>query len=406
MMKFWSKLATWKKVLIVLALLIVLLAAAVVGLAARWWLHLAFGTGSQICIPQGSQTILFTTFTSTRAIRPGADGELEEVLVRLDGKESISAPLLPQCCIPDSDKWVPLFDWQDEYKRDKLTGKKRAHQWTDLLFLDLQTLESRLILSAEGYIFPFGPLNCLDGRFMNTKPNYQSGNRWGPEQAAIFNVEEATFSTIEAPLKEHRGLILLGEHDYVGVGYNAESGRSDEAYSERLGYLSRSGENVVDNVYDIVGVTFDLKRVFFVKHEPQASAATIAALWTYAPDDGTSQRLMEWTGEKLRVSADSKRFGFLETEQTDKSYRHVILGAHVFDMNGNAIQHFRFSKPIRPARRAALFDWSPDWGVIAYFDESDVVVQSLDGEVLGRFRLIQWSHIRDFYRSRKRDEGR
>jgi len=402
-MRFWSRLATWKKVLFALALLLVLVATLVVGLAARW-LYLSFGESRQICILQGTRTLLFTTVASTRAIRPGADGRLEEISVRLSGRDQRASLVLPWNCITDADEWVPLFDWEDKHQRDNLTGKRQPSQWTNLLCLDLQTLEGRSILRTEDFIFPFGTMNCLDSRFMVLKSNYWSGDHSIPELAAIFNVAEATFSTIQHPMKAHRGLILLGEHDYLGIGYDPQPGSSDEFYSDKPGYLSRSGEKVADNVHDILAATPDLKRVFFVKHEPQASGATISALWTYFPNERTTQRLMEWKGEKLRVTSDSKRFGFLETKAGGQRNRRVIAGAHVFDVDGGPIRHFRFEEPIRPTGRSGRsFDWSPDWGVIAYFDESDIVVQSLEGEALGRFRLFRWSDFGEYLKSVKEE---
>ena len=319
-MKFWSKLATWKKVLLVLALLLVLLAIVLVGLAAMWWLHFSFGKGRQIFIPQGTQTVLFTTLTSTRAIRPGADGRLEEVSVRMTGGKRLVSPLLPCSCIPDTDDSIPLLDWEKRPAPSKRLTEFPCPDWSYLWQLHLNSLETRLVMRTEGVINALHAFNCLDGRFMAYNWDFAGGG-WGVKVPTIFSLTEATFSTIQDPTKIHRGLILIGERDYVGIGYEAQSGRSDEMYSQRPGYLSRRGEKVADNVYDILGVTPDLERVFFVKHEPQASGATVSALWAYLTDGGTTQRLMEWKGEKLRVTGDSKRFGFLETKAADQRNR-------------------------------------------------------------------------------------
>ncbi|HUT04360.1 MAG TPA: hypothetical protein VM163_10770 [bacterium] len=401
-MKFWSKLATWKKVLLVLALLLVLLTTVLVSLAARWWLHFGFGQGKQICIPQGTQTILFTTLASIRAIRTGADGGLEEVSVRMAGRKRLVSPLLPSSCSPGTDNSIPLLEWEKRPALSKRLTEFPCPDWSYLWQLHLNSLETHLVMRTEGVIDALHAFNCLDGRFMAYNWDFAGGG-WGVKVPTIFSLTEATFSTIQDPTKLDRGLILLGEQDYVGIGYDAQSGRSDEMYSERPGYLSRRGEKVADNVYDILGVTPDLERVFFVKHESQASGATVSALWTYLPNEGTTQRLMEWKGDRLRVTGNSKRFGFLETEKADQRDQCVIVGAHILDVNGQAIQHFRLEKPIRPTGRFWSYDWSPDWGVIAYFDESDVVIQSLEGVILGRFRIFRLSDVMDYYRSKRKE---
>ena len=399
-MKFWSRLATWKKLILVFVLLIVLAAAGIVALILGFWLYPLLSHAWGVCIPQGTRTILFTTTTSTRAIRPGADGQLQEVSLRLIGQEGFFTRVLPQGCIPDSGGWIPLFDWVREPVPRKATVKPPCDEWTNVLRLDLQTLVARPTLRAEGRISPPEVLNCLDSRFAAFRFDYCSFDPSRPRVAAIFDVADATFSTIQDPIKEYRGLVLLGEHDYVGVGDDLQPVNPHVVrIDDKPGYLSRRGERVADSVYYVFGATPDLKRVFFEKYEAVASGATISALWTYSPNDGTTQRLMEWGGDCLRVTSDSQRFGFLETKRTVMPDGQLILGAYIFDLNGRRIEDFHFKQPIRPR---GSYDWSPDWGVIAYSDKTDLIIQSLDGKILGRFRLLRWSDVVQFYRSVRR----
>ena len=401
-MKFWSKLATWKKLILILVLLIVLAAAAFVALVVGFWLRAFFGQVWGICIPQGTRTILFTTIASTRAIRPGPDGRLEEVTVKLPVQADLGPPILPRGCIRDSG-WVPLFDWVNEPPPTRATVKPSCHQWTNLQCLDLQTLVARSVIRTEGYIFPLGPSNCLNGRFMAYVPHCRPSDPSSSGLPAVFSVADATFSTINDPIRETRGLILLGQQDYVGIGFDPKPGRSGEAYSDKPGYLSRRGERVADNVYDVLGVTPDLEQVFFEKHEAGATGATVSALWVYRPNDGTSQRLVEWNGDCLRVTSDSQRFGFLEFLPTDQRHRRTIVGVNILNLNGDSLQHFRFKDPIKPCGWPwKAYDWSPDWGIIAYSDETDLVVQSLDGKILGRFILLRVSDVVQFYRSARK----
>ncbi len=150
-MKFWSRLATWKKMLLVLALLLVLVAAVLVGLAARWWLHLGFGKGWQICIPHGTQTVLFTTLTSIRAIRPGAGGCLEEVSVRMAGRKRPVSPLLPCSCIPGTDDSIPLLNWEKKPAPSKRLTEFPCPDWSYLWQLHLNSLETHLVMRTGGH---------------------------------------------------------------------------------------------------------------------------------------------------------------------------------------------------------------------------------------------------------------
>lgn len=307
---------------------------------------------------------------------------------------------MPIGCMPDEAMWVPLFDWTTESVRDEKTGRRRYPQWNHLLRLDLETLECVPIIRTRGYIFPQKTINCLDDHLAVMKPNFVQGTLFGPDLLAIFDMSEATCAAISASLKAHRGVILLGEHDYVGVGYDLlPDDPWKEYYSDKPGYLSHNGQKMTDNVYEVLGATPDLSRVFFVKHEPQACEATVSALWTYSPDGGAMRRLMDWTGEKLRVTSDSRSFGFLETREAGKRHRRIVMGVQVFDIDGNLIRHIRFAEPLRPTGlRWGAYDWSPDWGIIAYFNKPYIVIQSLEGSVLGRFRTLHYVDIKDCLR--------
>lgn len=393
-MSFWSRQSRKTKwLLAVLVFLLVLGITVILGglYAVR---SLLFHRGMDIHIVHDEKTILFCTMTSLRAIRPDSAGRLAERPVKMEQRALFSPFTFPKFYVSDPGEGVPMAMFA---RLDSPLGRRRKatlSEWRWLWWFDTMALECRPLVKWERYFHFPRAIVCSKGEFpvFVFEPPERIDGRIIP---LTVSARDGSVSPMQISSSSVAGLILLGDGDAVSVDLLDLSG--PRGASDRS--LSHGGEEILRDVGEILGTTSDLAHLFFTKHGEGQEAGD--GLWEYNPKDHEARKLTDWVGQKFRVSQETSRFGFLKASSHEAIFggamnpAPVIYGARIFDMDGSMVREYSFDRPIL----ASKYDWDPSWEMIAYFTQDSLVVQSLEGDVLGEFSLFRLKDVWEFIKS-------
>jgi len=360
-----------------------------VGRMILQWMFVESAT--DLHIVQGSQTVLFTTWQELHAVRVGEDGRLTEVPIKMSGQPMFMPTPFPKSYVGGSKAGVPMImhahtDRPSSRHEKPCFISEEAWLW----WFDMTTNELRPLIREEeaNLLFP-SAFNLLNGQFpvhrWYTPETYANGITTIPMLVSVDDSSWTEASSCSKGLEISGGMIQLGDGSYVTL---------DMDDSEESCYLAHDGEKVISDVGKIIGVTPDTRWVFFTRIDENDEPRNVS-LWIYDVEHREPGMVLEeFGGEKLRVTQDSKSFGFLVTHPYDDSRfwpgwhrARKIVAVYLYDLEGRLLEHISFGDGNRGDLLGSMYDWDPTARIIAYHDPPHIFVRTLDGDLLGKMEV-------------------
>lgn len=360
-----------------------------VGRMILQWMFVESAT--DLHVVQGSQTVLFTTWQELHAVRVEEDGRLREAPIKMLGQPVFMPMLFPEFYVGGSKAGVPMIMYahtdrpSSRYKKPCFISEE---EW--LWWFDMSTNELRPLVKEEeaNLVFP-SAFNLLNGQFpvhrWYTPETYADGITTIPVLVSVDDSSWTEASSCSKGLEIGGGMILLSEGSYVTL---------DTDDSEESCYLAHDGEKVISDVGKIIGVTPDTRWVFFTRVDKDDEAQSVS-LWIYDVEMRKPGMVLgDFTGEKLRVTEDSKSFGFLVTHPYDESRfwpgwegARKIEAVYLYDLEGHLLEHISLGDGNKEYLLGSMYDWDPTARIIAYHDPPYIFVRTLDGDLLGKVEV-------------------
>lgn len=272
--------------------------------------------------------------------------------------------------------------------------ERRSQRKPGIISFDPGTMTCRTVASADDTLVHMGEFNIVNGRFPAIRVEPKRAMETAGEKGWDEVIVSLQDGRIEGVPREAIGMpsFLLSNGHFVSQWGALTELKRYGGWERHSNLLLDNGTAVDESVDELIGITPDTQHVFFTKLEA-VNGATASTLWTYNPESGSTKRIGDFVGQRLRVSADSRRYGFLVVSEkrvpgvkrwpgiVNFRGRHPVLHrARIFDIEGNRLQEFAFEHPIE----ARVWDWDIDAEILAYYNETGhrIVVQRLNGEVL------------------------
>ncbi len=344
-----------------------------------------FVTGIRIF--QGRDLVVYCTPRRMCAISVDSAGQFIKHQVQIAEPVFFGFLCFPVSCASESGGGVPIRAWLLDFDCPWVLGGFSGLELYDrewLWWFDPDSLNCRRLLK---WGLPFGSydsFNTLGGHFpavwydQTEKP----GEIDKTDKLIVVSSRDGSWRTMPNDRTPLNACFLLENADPIFS--DADKGATGPEGT----HLFQGNKQLAAKVLKVLGATWDVGHVFFTRIEDREGESK-QTFWAYNVKRKVAHKLMNWVGDEFRVGKGCDKIGFLEA--IDSPGRPVafvseklISGARIFDLSGKLLRHYTFQEDIR----CRVYDWDPQWEIIAYYDEADehLVIRSLDGRIVAKFR--------------------
>ncbi|MBN1591765.1 MAG: hypothetical protein JW941_00790 [Candidatus Coatesbacteria bacterium] len=336
---------------------------------------------------QGRNLLMVTTLNGIRSFQLDSDGITNEIDVAVEDNPRFSG-------ISD----FPEFNWLGKsslfpmslYAAAGFTGpsfkddERILSEWPWLWTFDLDEMRLEPTIECEQAIYlsevsvPISDYVTVFTCEPREIDLWFKANRLIPME---LNLSNGLMAPIDLRFNSRiaRPALIQVEDGYVTVETTEYGqGRLDESPQC---YLSHNGVMISDDVGQILGVTPDMKRIFFSKYGLKRHPNDLRPVSLNSYDLVSKQvdeLVSNLSGDKFRISRNSNRFGYLARRQLSSLAELASNGmppftsVRIHSLDGHSIEQFDLKEPIGTSH----CDWEPDLGLIAYMKNGDLEVYS------------------------------